>query len=49
MLRANGYAFIITFLGIIITYALFGGIINWWVILILIVLIIGGVMFFRKK
>ena len=49
MLRAGGYAFIITFLGILIAYTLFGGIVEWWLLLVIGIIIIGGVIFFKRK
>jgi len=48
-LKAGGYAFVLSFLGIIFAYALFSGIIPWWLLVLLFVLIIGGMLYFKGK
>jgi len=49
VLKAGGYAFVLSFLGIIFAYAVFSGIVPWWVFVILFVLIVGGIMYFKRK
>ena len=49
MVKAGGYAFVLTFLGIIFAFAVFSGIVPWWVFVILFVLIVGGIMYFKGK
>jgi hypothetical protein len=49
LLKAGGYAFVLTFLGIFFAFALFSGIIPWWLLLLLFVLIIGGILYFKGK
>jgi hypothetical protein len=48
-LKAGGYAFVLSFLGIIFAYALFSGIVPWWLLILLFVLIIGGILYFKGK
>jgi len=48
-LASGGIAFVITFLGILLLFAIFSGAVAWWIVLVLAVLIIGGILFFKRK
>ena len=48
-LSSGGIAFVITFLGILLLFSIFGGVVPWWVFLVLTALIIGGIIFFKRK
>ena len=48
-LSSGGIAFVITFLGILLLFSIFSGVVSWWIFLVLAALIIGGIIFFKKK
>jgi len=48
-LASGGIAFVMTFLGILLLFAIFSGAVAWWIVLVLTALIIGGIIFFKRK
>jgi hypothetical protein len=46
--NSGGKAFLLTFLGVLVMFSIFSGIVPFWLILVLIVLVIGGIVYFRR-
>jgi len=46
--NSGGKAFILTFLGVLVMFSVFGGIVPLWLVLVLIVIVIGGIVYFRR-
>jgi hypothetical protein len=47
-IKSGGWAFLLTFIGVLIMFAIFSGTIPLWFVLVLIALVIGGIVFLKR-
>jgi preprotein translocase subunit SecD len=47
-IKSGGWAFLLTFIGVLLMFSIFGGVVPLWFVLVLIALVIGGIVFLKR-
>jgi parallel beta-helix repeat protein len=47
-IHSGGWAFLLTFIGVLLMFSIFGGVVPLWFVLVLIAIVIGGIVFLKR-